>query len=251
MKKYLAVIGMTLCLIGLTACGKSDDTKSYMTNDEALALGTQAASHISGVVSQGMEEANVANINYQGGDGTVYANAYESFKKAKTDIGEFNGVGELISNDMEIDVLGNPSEGVVEVELLGSKHDAVLEVIVEDGTITSMTTNVKYSFAENMKNAGLNTLLGMGTVFIVLILISLIISLFNFIPKLQSSFGKKKKTETEKSVEGAIAQIVESEELSDDSELVAVIAAAIASYEGTSSDDFVVRSIRKRMKRFA
>ena len=37
----------------------------------------------------------------------------------------------------------------------------------------------------------------------------------------------------------------EREELSDDLELVAVIAAAIASYEGTSTDGFVVRSIRK------
>ena len=31
----------------------------------------------------------------------------------------------------------------------------------------------------------------------------------------------------------------------DDGELVAVIAAAIAAYEGTSTDSFVVRSIRK------
>ncbi len=32
----------------------------------------------------------------------------------------------------------------------------------------------------------------------------------------------------------------------DDTQLVAVIAAAIAAYEGTSTDDFVVRSIRRR-----
>ena len=34
--------------------------------------------------------------------------------------------------------------------------------------------------------------------------------------------------------------------MSDDTELVAVIAAAIAAYEGTSTDGFVVRSIRRR-----
>ena len=36
------------------------------------------------------------------------------------------------------------------------------------------------------------------------------------------------------------------EQLTDDTELVAVIAAAIAAYEGTSTDGFVVRSIRRR-----
>ena len=50
----------------------------------------------------------------------------------------------------------------------------------------------------------------------------------------------------------AVAQIEQNEvqedaqELADDTELVAVIAAAIAAYEGTSTDGFVVRSIRRR-----
>ena len=37
----------------------------------------------------------------------------------------------------------------------------------------------------------------------------------------------------------------EEEDLSDDMELVAVIAAAIAAYEGTSVEGFQVRSIRR------
>ena len=47
-----------------------------------------------------------------------------------------------------------------------------------------------------------------------------------------------------------IAQIIEKEEMSDDSELVAVITAAIHAYESSSAvgttDDFVVRSIKRR-----
>ena len=99
-----------------------------------------------------------------------------------------------------------------------------------------------------MEKAALNTLLGMGTVFIVLILISLIISCFNFIPKIQAKFAKRPKKEEVKSaaVDNTIAQIIEKEELSDDLELVAVIAAAIAASEGASSTDgFVVRSIKR------
>ena len=121
--------------------------------------------------------------------------------------------------------------------------------------VVSITTNVTYSFGELMKNAALNTLIGMGTVFVVLILISLIISCFNIIPKIQEK--KKKKAEakdattTGASVQAdpVVAQIAAKEELADDTELVAVIAAAIAAYEGAgSTDGFVVRSIRKSNK---
>ena len=88
--------------------------------------------------------------------------------------------------------------------------------------------------------------MGMGTVFVVLILISLIISCFNFIPKIQAAFSKKGK-KAEASVDNAVAQIVENEAVQeDDFELVAVIAAAIAASEGAaSSDGYVVRSIRR------
>jgi sodium pump decarboxylase gamma subunit len=118
----------------------------------------------------------------------------------------------------------------------------------------SISTNVTYSFGELMKNAALNTLIGMGTVFVVLILISLIISCFSFIPKIQEKFAKKTETQTaaaggDVSKDPVVAQIAAKEELSNDTELVAVIAAAIAAYEGAgSTDGFVVRSIRKSNK---
>ena len=58
--------------------------------------------------------------------------------------------------------------------------------------------------------------------------------------------AKKNATNTSAAVDNTIAQIIENEELSDDTELVAVIAAAIAAAEGTSTDGFVVRSIKRR-----
>ena len=100
-----------------------------------------------------------------------------------------------------------------------------------------------------MARAALNTLIGMGTVFAVLILISVIIACFGFIPKIQAMFTKKAdKTEATASAATApvaTASVVEEEELADDTELVAVIAAAIAAYEGTSADGFRVRSIKR------
>ena len=121
------------------------------------------------------------------------------------------------------------------------------KVIDEDYNLTSATTNVTYTFGEQMTKAGLNTLMGMGTVFVVLILIALLISAFNLIPKVQAIFAKKEK-KAETAVNNAVAQIVENEAVQeeDDLELIAVIAAAIAASEGAASTDgYVVRSIRR------
>lgn len=109
----------------------------------------------------------------------------------------------------------------------------------------------------------LNTLMGMGTVFIVLIFISLIISLFVYVPSLERNFksftrrlkgGKKKKSPTEDAPAKAAPKrpvLEPEEELADDNELIAVIMAAIVASEGgaVSADKLVVRSIKRVKKR--
>ena len=126
-----------------------------------------------------------------------------------------------------------------------------------------------------MQNAAMNTLMGMGTVFFVLVLISIIIYGFSFIGKMQNKVPAKKKKEkvkkydnvvipetiespeeekieeeqpVEEAVETPVEEVPaeEEEELCDDLELVAVIAAAIAAYEDVPADSFVVRSIRRK-----
>ena len=111
---------------------------------------------------------------------------------------------------------------------------------------------------ETMTKAGLNTLMGMGIVFIVLIFISFIIYLMKFVPNLISGEksekpAKKEKKSEEKKVSGidnAVNAIAAKEEaeLVDDLELVAVITAAIMASLGDAApaDGLVVRSIKKR-----
>ena len=109
------------------------------------------------------------------------------------------------------------------------------------------------SLGELMKRAGLNTLMGMGTVFLVLILISVIIYFLGFIGKMQNkkTAVKQSKPETEKEASAQLPAedtlAAETEDLTDDCELVAVIAAAIAASEGVPADSLVVRSIRRRV----
>ena len=96
-----------------------------------------------------------------------------------------------------------------------------------------------------MADAAGNTLMGMGTVFLVLIFISLLISCFKFIPQIMDKLSKKSSVvEKPEAVEEISETVTANEE--DDSELIAVIAAAIAASEQTSTDSFVVRSIRRR-----
>ena len=146
---------------------------------------------------------------------------------------------------------------VTEVEVIGEKGNATAEVILSNDMflkLESASLNPIKSIGQLMTKAGLNTLIGMGTVFIVLILISLIISCFAIIPKIQAAAQKRKEAKKNTGIDNAVAQIQAQEENNievidetDDLELVAVIAAAIAASQGaTSTDGFVVRSIRKR-----
>ncbi len=100
-------------------------------------------------------------------------------------------------------------------------------------------TGCSQEFETAMEHAALNTVLGMGMAFFMLILVSLVISLFPLISKIG-----QKKPEPQKEVPAApVAEAVE-EDVTDDEELVAVISAAIAAFEGGNSG-YTVRSIRR------
>ena len=70
----------------------------------------------------------------------------------------------------------------------------------------------------------------------------MIIYCFKFISKVGAP--KKETAKTEATKAPAVETV--NENLTDDLELVAVISAAIAASEGTSTDSFVVRSIHRR-----
>lgn len=98
------------------------------------------------------------------------------------------------------------------------------------------------TLGEIFQKALLNTALGMGTVFCMLIFISLVISCFRFIPK-------SKKPEASKPAAAAVSKPAESDE---DEDIVPAIIAAILASKGISPDSvgdgpapYIVRSIRR------
>ena len=110
------------------------------------------------------------------------------------------------------------------------------------------------SFADTMSKAALNTVISMSVVFGVLVLIIFMISGFKIFPYLEAKKKEREQANTSQNVANTFENQIEQreeqqdveEELVDDTELVAVIAAAIAASTGTSTDGFVVRSIRRR-----
>ena len=241
MKRWLLVLGMITCILGVSACGSKQEEEpawTEMTEEEAIYYGEQIFQNLREICSGNYEneKAQIAKAD------AVSASAFSSWDSAQEDIGEFV---EILEENAQI----NDDGFIVNLKIKGTVHDANIEIIFDDEMLlTSMSTNVVYSFGELMAKAAMNTLLGMGTVFVVLILISLIISCFTFIPKIQASFTKKpQQPQQPVAAPAPVAVAAVEEEEADDLELVAVIAAAISASQGAASTDgFVVRSIRKR-----
>lgn len=242
MKKWI----LTLCLVfGLATLSACVETNYGPVSDEAAAVLTaQAEDAFETCFRQTAENQTITAMydSYVEDGNETMANAMQAWEQVQPDLGDFVGIKSCGITT---------TEDGYDVEMYVDYTDHDLKVsLLSDKKITGWTSiavEAQYSFGEKMEKAALNTVLGMGTVFVILILISLIISCFSLIPKIEAAFKKKEPAKEEK--KDVVDQIIEKEELADDSELVAVISAAIAAYEAdngsASSDGFVVRSIRK------
>lgn len=220
----------------LAACGEEEAKSGPISDEQAVQIGTTIVDQMNTIVSQGAIEQYV--------DQPALYNGFQGWESALDDIGTYEGTsGASVSFEED--------EVTITVDVLGSLHNADVEIVLDNALATyiGITTNVHYSTGEIMAKAGMNTLIGMGTVFVVLILISLIISCFTLVSKFETKQKKAEEPAAAAASAPVVEQIAAKEELSDDTELVAVIAAAIAAYEGAASTDgFVVRSIRKSNK---
>ncbi|MCR4685269.1 MAG: OadG family protein [Lachnospiraceae bacterium] len=270
MKKIKLLLCITACLFALNGCGILAESKP-VDPEVAQALESTAYSMVTQIFAQSTDEQfadyllglspEEYELQFENMgvyvEGTAMLKGIESWIRASEQLGNLK---EVVGTKAEYDSKGTSI--IVTVTVLGDKinslnapREAEVEFVFKDNyykTITSSATNVTLTFGEKMENAGLNTLIGMGTVFSILILLCLIISCFGIFPKIEARMKEKKSKEIS-SIDQPIAQIIEKEEMSgtDDLELVAVISAAICAYESAqgmpvSTDSFVVRSIKRR-----
>ncbi len=265
MRQRLVATAMAVLLaLGLTACGEADAVvgNDYLSASEATTLAeyyTEQITQIYGYYSDNLEDLYLGLKKDTSTDYTPYIEALKSYSESVEELGDNVTV---VSDSSEIIDVSEDTV-TVHVKLQGDKEykpgqyrSATAEVVIEKQELSSLSTTVDYDFGEMMGQAGMNTLLGMGTVFVILILISLVIVAMGAIMKAaDAAVRKKQEAETlaAKSVDNTVMNIIDREEnaatdgTADDLELIAVITAAIAASEGSSSSDgFVVRSIIRR-----
>ena len=238
--KYLIFSLLMVVTLALCACGKKADTDSLIPEEVASQLPVQAESLLKQLYEMNDIELEQVIQNGEQNGQTAFVEGVKNFKETK------ELVGDLVSID-DTKVFLSEGNYVVKVDYSGKNRKSELSLGFDSNTnqVAIFSVTPKYSVMENMEKAALNTVLGMGTVFIILIFISFLISLFKYI----SIFENKIKAKQEPVIETKENNTVsEPENLEDDLELVAVITAVIAEFSNTDASNLIVRSI-KRVKR--
>ena len=153
--KYLILSLFMIAMLALSACGKKADSESSIPESLLNQLYKMDDAELDQVI-EGVEQ------NGQ----TAFAEGVKNFKSTKELVGDLVGI-----DDTKV----SASEGnyVVKVNYSGEKRKSEMTLGFDSKTnqVAVFSITPKYSVMENMEKAALNTVLGMGTVFIILIFI--------------------------------------------------------------------------------
>ena len=237
-KKASSVLTAVICAASITFSGASLVLADGEIDDQTKTTIETTAEGLTETIIPLTDEQIEAYM--ESGD-EFTENAMTAWNGAKEELGDMKETG-------SVEIEYSNDEYTATVPVTFEKEDAeFIYVFDKNLTPTSLSVDVKYSFATTMKNAALNTVMGLGTVFVILVMLIFLISLFQFIPGsgAQEAKAKKKAAEEAAAAPTPVSVAAVPVQEADNSELIAVIAAAIAASEGTSTDGFVVRSIRK------
>lgn len=258
-KKILLLICVLACVFALTSCG-NDKKETPFEYDES-SLVDCITNNMETVSTWDDDTIKSAIKEYDKDDENeaVLQKGLEDFLEIKEEIGEY--VGFYLNDDNDVKYSVKEKDDTIEVTAKAefSKRDVkITYVFVESHNeiiVKEMLYEPQYSIGETMSEAALNTVIGMVTVVCVLLFLSILISQFRHMNKLQrliekikGVFKKNKKTETsaDDSFSKEVTESDDAESETDDTELVAVITVAIAASQGNvSTDGFVVRSIKR------
>lgn len=269
MKKKLLIVALFSMLLCLSACNKEvvlpEDFDASSYSDKAFSLTMDAV------------QQNELTL-------TIFANDAEDYVTSEElgfDVEVFKSISSGTLTAMEESGAPVTMTGEVEYTVSGINKDIVTIIVpvefenhtvhyeytyepnpkaeynpfVDKYILTQVVVATQLSMGELMKEAGMNTIMGMGIVFLVLIFISFVIGLFKYLPGSGVKQQKKKTSGDETPVAAPASvpvatQTASDENLMSDKELVAVITAAVMAASGsgsviTSSDKLIVRSIKR------
>ncbi len=246
MKKLWITLCMVVCLFALSGCSQADDVQEEI-DPNIVATMQQAAEQYLVLFSEMTDEDLVAGLAASAKNKDyVMETAFKSWESVKDDLGAY------VSSETAEVTLGDDGY-IARIAAVFEQRNMVFTFMVDEELSgpQGISFAPEYTLAENMTKAGMNTLMGMGVVFIVLIFIAWVISLFKYINVFENKMKAKNAPAPAAPAPAAApapvaAPVVEEEEYVDDTELISVIAAAIAASEGkTSANGLVVRSIKR------
>ena len=257
LKRAAAALLTAACLMSLSACSAEDtaaDAPKISTEGVAADAYTEqmVLQQAVSVLIANEESLLIQRDFYKAQGNAGLAEALEVIREAKSEYGVIHGldvenakVVQLPDTTYTVSMDATFDEGEMKyvMNINGMTGDMKVEIIPVGGDDANQTT------AQKMEAGGVYSALGIGTVFSVLIFISLLICCFKFIHQWEEN-KKNEKVAPAPAPAPAPASTaapvpVQTEDLMEDAELVAVISAAIAAYQGTSSNGLVVRSIRR------
>jgi sodium pump decarboxylase gamma subunit len=243
MKRVALGLIMAACLFSLSACSKADTTAEEIDARIQSQMEQLPGSFLE--LYTGLEDSQVPEFrkNMQSQDEyAALAEGVDSWENIKNELGALVSIG----STAKVEAIDHGYSATIEAEFEKRNLEFSITTDSKLTKITSVAFVPEYTLGERMEKAVFNTLMGMGTVFIVLIFISWLIGCFRYIRKFEDKINGKAQEPAPAPLPEVSAPVVEeNEELVDDLELVAVITAAIAASEGSSPSGLVVRSIRR------
>ena len=242
LKRAAAALLTAACLMSLSACSAEDtaaDAPKISTE------GVAADAYTEQMVLQQAVSILIANeeslliqrdfYKAQGNDGL--AEALEVIREAKSEYGVIHGldvenakVVQLPDTTYTVSMGATFDEGEMKyvMNINGMTGDMKVEILPVGGDDANQTT------AQKMEAGGVYSALGIGT-----------IHQWVENKKNEKAAPAPAPARAPAPAPAAAPAPVQTEDLMEDAELVAVISAAIAAYQGTSSNGLVVRSIRR------
>lgn len=261
--KYFALLCVFACVFSLTACSEKKSSEITYTEETVEEIQEQldasgsdydfeewldsyADSFVSSLESD-FVTADRDSLLETYADDEMYLEAAKSYLEATEEVGDY-------ANEDAYNLNLEMSDNVLSLSgmLVFEKRDVNFVYTGDFSTgEASLSFEKELSFGEILEKAGMNTLLGMGSVFLVLILISFVIKCLGFFAvSPEKATVKQKATDAPAPAASTPAEVsavtAAPAGIPDDVEMAIVIATAIAAAEEeTGSDGYRVRSIKR------
>ena len=237
---------MAVCLFALAGCSAAADTAE--TIDPQIEMAMQSGSQQYLDLFNQMDDASIeqALATSVKNKDTVMENALKSWDSIKDDLGAF------VSSETAVVTKGDDGY-IARMNTVYEKRAMEFTLIADEdlSKVETISFSPVYTTGEKMAKAGMNP-----KTLQYLIFISWLISMFKYISVFEAKMKAKKNAAAAAPVAAPAAPApaaapaptaapAEEENLTDDTELVSVITAAIAAYEGKETVDngLVVRSV--------